>query len=39
MKKFRINIIILVCVSLFIMYLIMKDNFNEIVDKTIESIF
>ena len=37
MKKFRINIIILVCVSLFIMYLIMKDNFNEIVDNLLNA--
>lgn len=30
MKRFRINIIILICVSLLIMFLIMKDDFNEI---------
>ena len=37
MKKFRVNIIILVCVSLFIMYLIMKDNFNEIVNNLLNA--
>ena len=31
MKKYKRNIIILVLVSLFILYLIMKDNFSEII--------
>ncbi len=31
MKKYKVNILILVCVSLLIMYFIMKDNFNEII--------
>ena len=30
MKKYKMNIIILVSISIFIMYLIMKDNFDEI---------
>ena len=32
MKKYKLNVVILVLVSLLIMYFIMKDNFNEIVD-------
>ena len=35
MKKFKTNIIILICVSLLIMFLIMKDDFNEIMDNLI----
>lgn len=31
MKKYRINIIVLILISLLIMFFIMKDNFNEIV--------
>lgn len=30
MKKYKINILILVCVSLLIMFLVMKDDFNDI---------
>lgn len=37
MKKYRINIVILVLVSLLIMFLIMKDNFNEIMDNLINA--
>ena len=37
MKKYKINIIILVCVSLLVMFFIMKDNFNEIVDNIINA--
>lgn len=32
MKKYRINIIILIVISIFIMYLIMKDDFYSIID-------
>ena len=37
MKKYKINIIILICVSLLIMFLIMKDNFNEIMDNLLNA--
>lgn len=37
MKKYKINIIILIFVSLLIMFLIMKDNFNEILDNLINA--
>ena len=37
MKKYKINIIILVCVSLLIMFFIMKDNFNEIMDNLLNA--
>ena len=37
MKKYKINIIILICVSLLIMFLIMKDNFNEIIDNLLNA--
>lgn len=37
MKKYKINIIILVFVSLLIMFLIMKDNFNEIMDNLLNA--
>ena len=30
MKKYKLNIFILVCVSLLIMFLVMKDDFNDI---------
>ena len=32
MKKYKNNIIILILISVFIMYLIMKDDFNNIID-------
>ena len=32
MKKYKTNIIILILISVFIMYLIMKDDFNNIID-------
>lgn len=37
MKKYRKNIIILVLVSLLIMYLIMKDNFNIIISHILDA--
>ena len=37
MKKYKINIIILICVSLLIMFLIMKDDFNEIMNNLINA--
>ena len=37
MKKYKINIIILIFVSLLIMFLIMKDNFNEIIDNLLNA--
>lgn len=37
MKKYKLNVVILVLVSLLIMYLIMKDNFNEIVNNLIHT--
>lgn len=32
MKKYRLNIIILIVISIFIMYLVLKDDFNEILN-------
>lgn len=37
MKKYRYNVIILIIVSLFIMFLIMKDNFYEILDNLLSA--
>ena len=37
MKKYKMNIIILVSISIFIMYLIMKDNFDEISQKILHA--
>lgn len=39
MKKYRKNIIILLIISLFIMYLIMKNNFSEIIGYILDANF
>ena len=37
MKKYKVNILIILLVSAFIMFIMMKDNFNEIVDNLINT--
>ena len=37
MKKYKTNIIILILISVLIMYLIMKDDFNNIIKVYIEN--
>ncbi len=39
MKKYRLNILILIFVSILIMYLIMKDNFHQIVNHLLNANF